>query len=198
MSLFSDLRSPRMAGRFMLFLSLCFVFSACSSVSPFIDVPAVTVAGTAGAGGRQYVLVESVLDERLSMEVVRSDDADEVRRFKVDLDSALRPTIIKALATKGIVADDTASSLRLQIAVREWQVFLEDGFSKTASASAALAADVYNAEGKKIFHGEYTARSQVKHPFLDDEDNSKALSLAMEESLRRLVADHKLVAVLGQ
>lgn len=184
----------------MLFILLMCSVSACGpSLSATMSVPDVPIVRSELGGvtrppvGAQ-VYVDNFVDARSDKSLIVLKD----RSVQPEGDVANNV----ALALEGVFRKigyefSEVAPVLISGEVRKWAVDLKGGFTKDASAEAAIYIEVLDPANRRAYSGVYTGFASVQSPSMNKEDLERLLVSSMREAIKQLTADEQFLKVLS-
>ncbi len=186
-----------------LFLGLLIILSSCSSsLKPVMNVPSIpkpdlSTVNTHGSGlaeGRFAELFVADFTDARESEIVASLKGID-SKFLGSASEKVHARVEDFLREKGFTLNDDAPLVLLG-QVKKWSADITAGVPATVEAKAAISIEVRDPANRRIYAGTYEGVATLKEPGVGTEEISKALGVAMSESLREVLADKQLLDLL--
>lgn len=155
------------------------------------NIPNATVANTPlNVGYKPYVLLDQVIDQRQSPELIKVYDRTLKPRGPIEV--ATRYAFRSTFRQRGFTITDNAP-ITVVPTVKKWIVTVT---KDQGTAEAVIAIDVLDPSSQAIYSGSYDGFIQFT-PTSNEEELRKHLGDSFAKALSQMIADEQLLGVLS-
>jgi uncharacterized lipoprotein YajG len=195
-----SVKNRRFAAPLLILISVVFLVSACTpTFHSTIKIPRVPVKikQTSITRRPQYgmtIFIDQMVDARKKEALAEYDGRDI--NPDGDVTGAVLDALRSGLEQKGFKYTDTAPVI-ISGEIRTWFTRIENGFTRKATADAALYLEVIDPTNKRVYSGIYRGYSSIEKPGLGEEEVSKALGSSMAEAVNQALSDQQLIRLIS-
>lgn len=113
-----------------------------------------------------------------------------------DLSLVVREGLEAAFKAKGFSISSSAPVV-VSGEIRDWSAQVRGGMPSGVDSKAALFLEVFDPANRRIYTGTYLGTASLQESSLNDKDVDYALGTAMQEALRQVLVDKKLIDLLA-
>lgn len=179
-------------------IATVFIFSACSpTLRDTLEVPVVN----APAPGKNvekvsnaYLYIDEFSDARAN-KALASMDEKEIQPAG-DVVPAVVKALKEALINRGFEISESAPVM-VSGEVRQWFAEISGSMPTRVNVEAAIFIEVLDPANKRIYSGVYQGKSWKESSSMKEEDIRKTLGEGMEEAIKRVTADERLMGLIS-
>ncbi len=168
------------------------------SLGNLIEVPSLNIAKklnpTVRLTNNTFLSVDEFTDTRPSPTIAVVDGKKDVKTT-----GEVLPVVVSglkdSLGNAGFTFSDSAPVI-IAGEVRKWSAEVQGRLPTKLSAEGQLYLEVFDPANKKIYSGVYNGFSSMESSSITEADLKRTLSGAMEETIRQIMADRQLLALL--
>jgi len=147
---------------------------------------------TADSGA--FLFIDEFKDQREDRVLVKRD------KKEVTAEGDVTPAVIQALkqafTSRGFTFSES-SPIIISGELREWRADVTGSLPTKVAAQGAIYIEVLDPANKKIYSGVYRGFASLEEASIDEQDVSKTLANALQETVTQVVNDKQLIGVLS-
>ena len=184
--------------RWSLLLGLCLSLTACSpSLRDTLDVPVVNTpppAKNVEKVTNAYLYIDEFSDARPN-KALAAMDGKEIQPAGDVVPSVVK-ALKEALVARGFEISESAPVM-VSGEVRHWFAEISGSLPTRVNVEAAIFIEVLDPANKRIYSGVYQGKSWKEGSSMKEEDIRKTLGEGMEEAIKRVIADERLMGLIS-
>lgn len=172
--------------------------SACSpSLKDTLEVPIVNapaMAKNVEKVSNAYLYIDEFSDARPNKAIASMDEKE------IQPAGDVVPSVVKALkealVNRGFEISESAPVM-VSGEVRQWFAEIAGSMPTRVNVEAAIFIEVLDPANKRIYSGVYQGKSWKESSSMKEEDIRKTLGEGMEEAIKRVTADERLMGLIS-